>query len=115
MSKVEHYLKLAAKISRLKPSDKTFFHGCVAVRKDGATITACNGSCSFPEPKAHAEIRAIKKAGKHAILYLARTSANGDWANSTPCDKCWKRIKSAKVKKVVYTTGPNEYMVVNLE
>lgn len=106
-------LDLAAKVSRLKDDTRTYFHGCVGVRKDGVIVSACNGTAREQQPKHHAEARVLRKMGKGGTLYVVRTTADGKWADSHPCVECQKRIRSHKVKIVYFsgstTDGNNAY------
>jgi len=100
------YLNKAFEISRRREDERHFYLGAVGIRKDGAIITACNGAPKEPTPEHHAETRAIRKCGRGAILFVARSKANGEWANAKPCDNCERALRLKGVKKVYYTIGP---------
>lgn len=102
-------LMLAAKLSRTKIDERHFCLGAVAIRNDDVMVCAYNGHPGVPTPKTHCEARLVRKLDKGATVYLARTAANGDWANSKPCPDCQRAMRRAKVKKVFYTTAPNAW------
>lgn len=64
----------------------------------------------------HAEISAIKNALRfltvdelrYCTLYVCRVTTDG-WGNSTPCVGCQRAIAEFEIKRVIYTTGRNEY------
>lgn len=105
---VRKYLELAANVSRLKDDDRTYFHGAVGIRKDGVLVAAQNGNPKEPCPEHHCEFRILRKLGRGGTVFLVRTLANGDWADSTPCIYCQKRLKAAKVEAIYYSTGQNQ-------
>jgi tRNA(Arg) A34 adenosine deaminase TadA len=102
-------LNLAAKFARLYKDNRTFALGAVALRSDDVMVSAYNGNPCLPEPRAHCEVRLIRKLDYGAVVYLARVTKNGQWANSKPCANCERALRRAKVKKVFYTSGPNEW------
>lgn len=102
-------LQLAAKVSRLKDDTRNYCLGAVAIRDDDVMVYAYNGHAGVPTPQVHCEARLCRKLDKGAIVYLARTTTNGKWANSKPCGDCMRALKRAAVKKIYYTTGPNEW------
>lgn len=106
---IRRYLDLATQVSRLKADDRTYFHGAVGVRRDGVLVAACNGAPLFPEPKHHCEYRLTRKLGKYGIVFLVRTLANGDWADSTPCNDCENRLIHQLVQEVYFTTGKDTW------
>lgn len=102
-------LKMAAKLSRMKVDDRQFCLGAVAIRDDDVMVCAYNGHPDIPCPRTHCEARLVRKLDKGATVYLARTIANGQWANSKPCPDCVRAMRRAKVRRVYYTSGPNEW------
>jgi deoxycytidylate deaminase len=108
-NKVRKFLNIAAKVARLKDDNRNFFIGAVAIRADDVTVYAYNGAPKYPTPEHHCEARLCRKLDKGAIVYVARTTNNGDWAMSKPCDNCTRILRRSKVKKVFYTIAPNEY------
>ncbi len=109
MSGPRKYLKLAAKISRLKIDDRCFYLGAVAIRGDDVMVSAYNGASKEPCHQHHCEARLVRKLDANAVVYLARTTANGEWANSKPCNYCENILRKNRVKKIYYTIGPKEW------
>jgi tRNA(Arg) A34 adenosine deaminase TadA len=109
------YLELATKIAMMdiKDHDRNFIFGAVAIRQDGALITATNIRTQLPMPEAHCESRCLRKAGYGSILYVVRLNRNGNWAMSKPCPTCASLIKNRCVRKVFYSVSPNTYAVWN--
>ncbi len=108
-SKVRKFLNVAAKMARIKEDNRHFFIGAVAVRGDDVTVYSYNGNPKFPTPEHHCEARLCRKLDKGAIVYVARTTADGSWAMSKPCCNCERTLKRSMVKKVFYTIAPNQY------
>lgn len=108
-SKIISYLTMAAKIARSKNDQRHFFLGGVGVRADDVTVYSYNGAPKFPNRKHHCEARLARKLDEGATVYIARTNAKLEWANSKPCHSCEIALKRAKVKRVYYTIAPNEY------
>lgn len=104
-------ISLARRIARARKDDRTHFHGAVCVRKDGAIVASANGKPAYPDRKHHAEYRALRKAGKHAELYVVRVDASGRLVDSTPCVACQKAIRSASVKTVYFSDRYGEIQV----
>lgn len=102
-------LHIAAEVSRLKDDGRCFYLGAVALRKDGVLVSAFNGMQPEPNPRHHSESRLCRKLDKGATVYVSRTTADGEWANSKPCPDCERAMRSARVVKVYYTTSPNKY------
>lgn len=109
MKNPEKLLRLAAKISRLKVDVRTYCLGAVAIRSDDVVVTAYNGSSEIPNPLAHCEARLVRKLDFGATVFLARTTANGEWANSKPCPNCQRALARKRVRKLYYTSGPNQW------
>ncbi len=121
-----NFLKLAGEVALTDDvNDKrNFWLGAVAIRKDGAIVKSRNGAvianhmgegyCSFPP--AHAEARALKKAGQGSILYVARVSRKDRrLALARPCVDCMGLLKAFNVLKCYYTISPYEYGIIDLE
>ncbi len=94
--------------------NKHFLLGAVALREDGVFVYSTNEVAKENRtPSAHAEARVLRKAGRGAILWVARV-LRGDketWAQASPCSNCRRLILNHKVKKVYYTIGPDEFGV----
>jgi tRNA(Arg) A34 adenosine deaminase TadA len=106
------YLELACRIAAgASWQEKHFLLAAVAIRQDGAIVTATNLRTQDREHSAHAEHRTLRKAGAGAILYVARIDRYGQWAMAKPCIKCQALIKNKRVKRVFYTVSPGIYSV----
>lgn len=109
MSYVARVLNFACIVATAKKDDRVYKHGAVGIRKDGAMVTARNGNPKEPDPYHHCERRLVRKLDKGSRVYLARSLADGTWANSKPCYSCEVALVSAGVRKIFYTIGPQEY------
>jgi pyrimidine deaminase RibD-like protein len=96
-------------ISRAKNRAINFRHGCAALRGDGKIITAYNEMAMEQTWKAHAEARACRKLDIKAVVAVIRITADGKWANSKPCENCFRCMKRKGVERVLYSIRPNEY------
>lgn len=90
------------------------FVGCVGVRRDGVVVKARNGSAKRPTASCHAEVRALRKCGIGADLYVARQLKNGQLAMARPCARCMAVLRSKGVKLVVFTTGSSTWEAIRL-
>ena len=111
-----NYLEMATRLAKAdvhkySAHRKNFLFSGVAVRQDGSITCGNNILTELPNPNAHAEKRILSKAGYGATLYLVRIKRDGTWAMAKPCRHCETFIKNMKVRKVVYTVGPNRYEV----
>jgi len=102
-------LRELALLSRRTAEAKHFYLAAEATRADGVTVRAVNGRQPVPAPAHHAEARLCRKLTPTEAVYVARTTADGAWAMSRPCPSCMRRLRSAGVERVYYTTGPGEY------
>lgn len=109
------YLDIAAKFAKHGTGYKTYKLACVIKRSDGALVMADNKCYKSIEPCYHAEARALRKADSGSIMYVARVTKDGEWANSKPCKACQTLIRNKNVKKVYYTLGPNEWACWDVE
>lgn len=104
-------LRKAGQIA-LKGNDRRNYKvGCVARRKDGALVSASNNNVQKPTPSAHAESRALRKAGKGAELWVARIGADGELKLAMPCKRCQALIRSFAVERVVFSISGDSYGV----
>lgn len=104
------YLDLAARIAASAPwNEKHFLLGAVAIREDGAIVTASNLRTLDRLHEAHAEHRILRRAGFGATLYVARINRYKQWAIAKPCVKCQALIRNKRVKRVFYTTAPDTW------
>lgn len=86
-----------------KDDERLFRLGCIAIRADGAWVSACNASATQPTPSGHAEVRALRKAGLGATLIVARVKRDGSLGMALPCARCRSMIKAKRVVRVYYS------------
>lgn len=113
-------LRLAGKVAvpAGKADRRSFWLGCIGIRKDGVLVSAKNGATEYYDtvpyymliPNSHAEGRVLRKIGKGGIMYVARISKKDrSLAMARPCDMCATRIKSARIKRVYYSINEECY------
>ena len=108
-SRLEQAKRIAAE------SDCNYKHGCVAVIGGRVVSVGVNSYRndisvfdSIPEDTRsfHAEIACLKALGgkaEGATFYVARVNNHGEERMSKPCVDCQTALRSAGVKRVVYT------------
>jgi len=104
-------LKIAAQIALGGDQCRNYLLAAVIKRKDGAVVVSTNALTKLPQPAAHAEARALRKADVGCEMYVARVLRDGTWALAKPCRHCQRLIRSKGVKRVYYTIAPNEWGV----
>lgn len=109
MNNVVRMLNKAKAVSIQRDDDRHFRVGSIAIRGDGVMVQSYNGAPKFPDRLHHSEGRICRKLDRGAIVFVARTTKDGQWANSSPCFFCRQAMRRAHVKRVYYTLGPNEY------
>lgn len=106
------YLDIATKIAKgTLDEPKNSFLAAIGERSDGILVMATNVRTKNQFHGAHCEVRLLKKCDVGSTIYLVRITRDGKWAMSKPCVKCQTLIKNKRVKKVIYTVGPDEYSV----
>ena len=131
MCKEVRRLKIAAKVAEQSGHD-TFRHGAVLIKGGSVLNLAANSNnhTSFGQrfrsspgrATHHAEtacVLGLDRSSTHgATMYVARVNKTGEWKLSKPCSMCHEVMKFVGIKRVVYTTGDNEwesYKVLNEE
>jgi len=113
--KIFNYFEIAAKITSKNRGRRRFLVGAIGIRGDGTMVSAFNGSSPRPNRKAHAEYRLASKLDYGAVVYVARVKVgDGTFGMAKPCKSCQKALKSKKVSRVYFTTGPNSYDYMDL-
>lgn len=116
MSIDRRMLVMAASVARDNPEkfeNRSFCLGAVGLRSDGVIVAARNISARDIVPTHHAEARLIKKLTPDSIVWVARILRSTDkWTTSRPCTSCQSRMRSAGVKKAVYTISHDEWGVI---
>ena len=122
MCKESRRLKIAAKVAEQSGHD-TFRHGAVIIKGGSVLNLAANNDnhTSFGQrfrsspgrATHHAETACIlgleRSSTTGSTVYVARVGKNGKWRMSKPCSMCHEVMRFVGVKRVVYTTGPNEW------
>ena len=123
---IPEMLQMAGKVAlpRRHNDMRTFWLGAVAVRRDGAIVKSPNGPVNNLERyrtskhykkciAAHAEARVLRKAGRGAVIFVARVQReSGRFTIAKPCDNCQTMLRSYGVKKVYYTVDNDSYDVM---
>lgn len=111
-------LSLAATIAYegcSRHDNRSFHLGAVGMRNDGVIVSARNIAATDVTPEAHAEARVVRKLTLDSYVWVARVSkGTREWAMARPCKNCQRRMKTAGVRKVMYTIGPNEWGTILL-
>ena len=101
----------------------TFRHGAVLIKGGSVLNIAANNDnhTSFGQrfrsqpgrATQHAETACVlgidRAITQGATVYAARINRSGEWKMSKPCSMCHEVMKFVGIKRVVYTTGPNEW------
>ena len=110
------YFNIAAKLTAAKSDERSFLLGSVAIRKDGAMVSAINSASELPNRLLHAEYKVSKKCDVGATVYVCRVRLlDGTFAKARPCPPCMKCLISRGIVKVYYTIGDNEFGTINLQ
>lgn len=95
--------------------NRTFLLGAVGIRNDGVIVSSRNIAAPDHAPNHHAESRLSRKLTPGSTVWVARVSRlDGGWAMARPCLGCEIRLRSAGVRRVVYTIGPGEWGVIDM-
>ena len=125
---VSRFFSAAAAVAIKKDDKRGHRIGAVAIRKDGAIVSASNGGiqetaaeyltvCADGKkryPQAHAEVRLSRKLDAGSIVFICRVAGHGSYALAKPCRNCERVLRNKGVKKVYYTISNNEYGVILL-
>ena len=89
----------------LRGDGRRFLVGAAIMRADGATVVSRNEGSAYPCPDAHAEARALRKAGfnPQVVVVVRVRKADGELAMAKPCEWCAARLKAAGAREVWYT------------
>ena len=86
---------------------RAYYLGAVGIRRDGAIVTARNGSSQCKLASAHAERRLARKLDKGSIVFVVRVMRDGRLGNARPCPACMLALKSRGVRRVFYSVSYN--------
>lgn len=107
-------LREAAEFAVKKPDRRTFRLGALGRRADGALVRSKNEAVVFPTPSAHAEARLCQKLDVGAAVWVCRVLRSGEWGLAKPCIHCLQALKKRGVRRICFSTGPDEYDVMFL-
>lgn len=111
------WLAVASRIA-MESNERTR-HGCIIVKSGAVQSKGVNTYRNQPgiiedvnALSVHAEINAIRRSGNldGAVAYIARVNNHGAPRQSRPCPDCLKALKTAGVKRIVYTVNGEEYL-----
>ena len=117
MNKIKKHFALAIKAAEKgdsKDASRHFRIGAVAIRSDGALVSASNIPNREPDSESHAEARLTKKLDHNAEVFVVRIGRGGELRNARPCKRCRQKLKSRKIKKCYYSIANDEYGVMEL-
>ena len=90
-------------------NDKKFFFSAIALRRDGALVSATNNKkAENKKPPAHAEARLMRKVDAGSIVVVARVTNDGQLAMAKPCPHCEAALRNKRVKRVFYSVSPED-------
>lgn len=113
--RIWNFFEMAGKLTSSKEDNRRYLIGAVAIRKDGALVSAVNSCSQIPDRHVHAEYRLALKMDQGSTVYVARVRLlNGEFAMARPCFECRKILTGKRVKRVYYTISNNEYGVLDI-
>lgn len=110
----DEMLFLAAGTALRKDDRRSFRLGAVGVRNDGTLVASTNGPSPYPCADVHAEARLTQKLTPGSTVWVARIRHDGSMGMAKPCPACERRLRSAGVRKVVYSISDGEHGVLDL-
>lgn len=65
----------------------------------------------------HAEEIAINRIGRNKVdtIVVIRLTAADNFTMAHPCSRCWKKIKKAGIKKVIYSNWQGEITTISVK
>lgn len=107
-------LSQAARLGSKRKDERSFWVGALGLRADGTFVASYNGAARDKCPHIHAETRLCSKLDVGATVWVARAARNGDLAMAKPCPNCERVMRNKGVRRVVYSTGPASFEVMQL-
>lgn len=109
-----HALAWAERIKHTAERRDGYVLAAIVVCADGRAWALNRTSLVGRSPSHHAEVRALRRLGgihraRGATVYVARSTADGAFANARPCADCERFLRCAGVARVVYTAGDGEF------
>lgn len=100
MNDDERWMSRALELARLAQEKGEVPVGAVLVRGDTVLGEGCNGPIAASDPTAHAEISAIRAAGRRVANY--RLPDTTLYVTLEPCPMCAGAILQARVERLVF-------------
>jgi tRNA(Arg) A34 adenosine deaminase TadA len=100
MSSEDQYLREAIRLARINIAEGGRPFGAVVVRDGAIVATGVNEIHATNDPTAHAELNAIRLAGR--TLGSSDLKGCAVYASGHPCPMCLAAMRLAGVEKVVY-------------
>ncbi len=99
----EHYMRLALALADQAAADGEVPVGAVLVKEAEVLARCANRPVADHDPTAHAEIRALRKAGQ--VLGNYRLTGSTLYVTLEPCMMCAGAIIHARVRRLVYAAA----------
>ena len=100
MTNDEKWMKIAIEEAQLAMAENEIPVGAVLVKDNILLAQAHNQSINISDPSAHAEIQAIRKAGKKLSNY--RLVGSTMYVTLEPCTMCFGAMIHARVERIVF-------------
>lgn len=107
----QSYLRRALRLAETGTCNQR--HGAIIVKGGRVLSVGINtqrntpaDSIPYEDVAVHAEeaaLRAIGGQARGAKIYVARKMKDGSSGLSRPCDRCYRAIKDAGIKEIIYT------------
>ena len=100
MTKDEKWMQIAIEEAKLSMDENEVPVGCVLVQNEKIIAQAHNQPIKNNDPTAHAEIQALRKAGKQQTNY--RLGGCTLYATLEPCAMCFGAMIHARIERIVF-------------
>ena len=100
MTKDEKWMQIAIEEAKLAMDENEVPVGCVLVQNEKIIAQAHNQPIKNNDPTAHAEIQALRKAGKQQTNY--RLGGCTLYATLEPCAMCFGAMIHARIERIVF-------------
>jgi tRNA(Arg) A34 adenosine deaminase TadA len=98
----------------VKPDNRNYIFGAVAVRSDGTMVFSRNIPNYNHNHRCHAETRITRKCDIGATVWVVRVARDtGFLMNARPCRECEKVMRMAGIRRCWYSITEIEYGVLN--
>ena len=100
MTKDEKWMQIAIEEAKLAMDENEVPVGCVLVQNEKIIAQAHNQPIKNNDPTAHAEIQALRKAGKQQTNY--RLGGCTLYVTLEPCAMCFGAMIHARIERIVF-------------